>query len=59
MNAQQAYQAAMEHLRALAALKDWSPEGEKAFFQAREDCYWKKCALVLSEVRAKRKDRAS
>lgn len=48
---ERAYAAALEHLRALAALKDWSPEGERAFYQARENCYWAKCALVLESAR--------
>jgi len=45
----QQYEKSLETLRGLAALRDWSPDGDKAFYLARENVYWCKCAVVLWE----------
>jgi hypothetical protein len=43
------YRDALKTLRDLAALREYTPGGDKAFHAQRENVYWAKCALVLWE----------
>jgi hypothetical protein len=43
------YRDALKTLRDLRDLRDYTPAGDKAFLQARDNVYWAKAALVLFE----------
>lgn len=43
------YQHELNKLRELAALRDYTDAGDKAFAIQRDNVYWSKCAIVLFE----------